>query len=230
MAFKEPKAWQKWLSPRPKVRLNISKETKMWIPGNMAVFEFLRDDANDRWVVRETHFHSHPDVRAGKSGPPLHIHLLQDEIFEIKSGVLAAVINGKHVTADKNSGPVVIPKGARHKFWMHESSTEDLIFHFVAEPQGIPRTFDGNVLRNRQGFNYDCEREGIKPSVFQAALSTYEGSTLFCPPFWTPMWLLKGVNYFAAHVIGRMLLGYSAMYPEYSSDEGFGDSISKYED
>jgi hypothetical protein len=44
---------------------------------------------------------------------PRHIHLLQDEIFEIKSGVLAAVINGKHVTADKNSGPVVIPKGAR---------------------------------------------------------------------------------------------------------------------
>lgn len=39
--------------------------------GNMALFEFLRDDDDGRWVVRETHYIDNPQVRKGLSGPPL---------------------------------------------------------------------------------------------------------------------------------------------------------------
>jgi len=62
--------WQLWLSPRPKIRTNISQEPKISQAGGVSLVEFLKED-DGRWVVQETHYISNELVRKGLSGPPL---------------------------------------------------------------------------------------------------------------------------------------------------------------
>ncbi|KAI5918412.1 hypothetical protein F4810DRAFT_725716 [Camillea tinctor] len=208
------RAWQHWLSPRPKYRTNISNQSSFVTAGNAARFDIL-DEKDGRWGLRETHFVDNPIVRAGKSGPPLHIHLLQDEYFQVESGVLGAITDNKQHAITKDDGVLCIKAGTRHRFWS-ASPTESLVFHGWANPQDKQNILDENFLRNLQGYMADCHREGLKPSIFQLALFSYEASTLGTPPFWVPMSILIAVNHVLAYWIAAGLLGYKASYPEYT--------------
>ncbi|GJC93315.1 putative ankyrin repeat domain-containing protein 29 protein [Colletotrichum tabaci] len=209
------RAWQLWLSPRPRKRTNISTQSSFVTAGDAARFDILTED-DGRWGLRETHFINNPLVKAGKSGPPLHIHLLQDEYFKVEQGVLGAITDGKEHAITKDDGVLCIRAGTRHRFWSHESATESLVFHGWAHPQDRDHILDENFLRNLQGYMADCHREGLKPSVFQLVLFSYEASTLATPPFWVPIRLLTAVNHVLAYWIAAGLLGYKAAYPEYT--------------
>jgi mannose-6-phosphate isomerase-like protein (cupin superfamily) len=51
-----------------------------------------------------------------REGPPMHIHVAEDEEGTIQSGTLSAVINGRQLT--KGAGEaVLIPRGAVHRWW-----------------------------------------------------------------------------------------------------------------
>ncbi|KAI0547910.1 hypothetical protein F4679DRAFT_552545, partial [Xylaria curta] len=207
--------WQLWLSPRPLHRTNIASKSTFATAQNAALYEFL-DEGQGRWGVRETHNRENPLVRAGLSGPPLHIHLLQDEFFQVEQGVLGVITNGKRHRVTKADGVLAISAGTRHRFWCHESSTESLVFHGWIDPQDKQFILDKNYLRHIQGYTADCDRVGLKPSIFQIILFSYHASTLLSPPFFVPLWILFAVHYVLANWIAQGLLGYKPTYPEYT--------------
>ncbi|KAF2685187.1 hypothetical protein K458DRAFT_365440 [Lentithecium fluviatile CBS 122367] len=221
------RGWQHWLSPRPLRRTATSSEPRILAAHDAALFEFLKDE-DGRWVVRETHYIDNKVVRDGLSGPLLHIHWLQTEYFQVEQGVIGIMKNEKEVVATKDDGIVEIPAGTRHRFWAHASGNEDLIFKVWAEPQGLDHSFDENFLRNFVGYQHDCQKENLTPSVFQLMLMSYNSSTIATPPFWMPIWILKSVHYVLAVWVGAGLLGYEASYPEYNStDEGQSRNAKK---
>ncbi|KAI0120165.1 hypothetical protein GGR51DRAFT_545177 [Nemania sp. FL0031] len=207
--------WQLWLSPRPLRRTNISTQSSFVTAGNAARFDILTED-DGRWGVRETHDIKNPIVKAGLSGPPLHIHLLQDEYFKVESGILAASLDGREHRLTKDDGILRITAGTRHRFWSHPSATESLIFHGWADPQDKDNILDENLLRNLQGYLADCHREEIQPSPFQLILFAYNASTVLTPPFWVPLWILSALHYVLANWVAIALLGYKPSYQEYS--------------
>lgn len=96
---------------------------------------------------------------------------------------------------------------SRHRFWAHESSTEDLVFQVWTLPQGVDRGFDEKFMRHVAGYLRDCQNAGLSPSLFQLLLFFESGSILISPPFWVPIWLLGFVQYVLAQGIGRLILG-----------------------
>ncbi|KAL6695687.1 hypothetical protein J3F84DRAFT_349002 [Trichoderma pleuroticola] len=211
-------AWQLWLSPRPQ-RSVIAFSSHIYSSDNAALFEFLKED-DGRWVVRESHYINNPLVKDGLSGPPLHIHWKQAEYFQVEQGVIGIHKDRKQVRATKDDGVIEVPAGTRHKFWAHPSSQEDLIFKVWAEPQGLDNSFDEKFIRNLIGYQRDCKMANMAPSIFQLMLICYDCATLATPPFWTPLWLLRSVQYILAYWIGGRLLGYEPSYPEYYKEPG----------
>ncbi|KAI3324039.1 hypothetical protein HD806DRAFT_58928 [Xylariaceae sp. AK1471] len=210
-------SWQLWLSSRPAHRTNIATQTKFTTAGNAAVYDFLTED-DGSWGVRETHYMDSSITRAGLSGPPLHVHLFQDEYFTVEKGVLGVVTDSKTHALTKADGTLKIKAGTRHRFWFHESSTEDVVFRGWIDSQDKDQGLDRDVLRNYQGYIVDCRKNNLEPSFFQLALIMYDASTILTPPFWMPLALLTGLNHMLARWMGQYLLGYKSTYPEYTGD------------
>lgn len=75
-----PSRLQQWLSPRPTRRTTTAREVSVKSAGDAILYDFVTNGAGLP-AVRETHYLSKEEVRGGRSGPPLHIHLRQDEHF-----------------------------------------------------------------------------------------------------------------------------------------------------
>ncbi|KAK2609449.1 hypothetical protein N8I77_002946 [Diaporthe amygdali] len=210
-----PSWLQLWLSPRPTQRTTTAHDASVTTAEDAILYDFVKNNAGLS-AVRETHYLSKKVVRDGKSGPPLHIHLRQDEHFEVQQGVLGVVKNGKEYAITKDDGRISVPSGARHTFWAHASSKEDLIFTVWVEPQGLDHGFDEAFMRNFSGYLKDCEKSKVAPSLFQILLFLYHSDIVLTPPFWTPIWLLVVLHHVLAYWVGAGLLGYQASYPEYS--------------
>jgi quercetin dioxygenase-like cupin family protein len=72
------------------------------------------------------------------SGPPLHIHTEQFEIFHVISGVFEFEMNSKRI--ERGAGEtVLIPPGARHTFL--NKSDESAVLHFSLLPSGDSEVF-----------------------------------------------------------------------------------------
>ncbi len=71
-------------------------------------------------------------VAPGKSGPPPHRHMLQEEGFEIISGEMIAKVEGKDVLL-KAGKKIVVKQGESHTF-KNGSSNEKLVARFWFEP------------------------------------------------------------------------------------------------
>ncbi|KAK8044421.1 hypothetical protein PG993_004445 [Apiospora rasikravindrae] len=204
------RAWQRWLSPRPLLRTNISTQTSFLTAGNAARYEVIYEP-NGRWGCRETHYIDNPRVKAGMSGPPLHLHWKQDEFFRVEQGILAAIVDGKERHLTKDDGTLMIPAGSRHRFWSHPSATESLVFYAWPDPcKDVNNILDVNFLRNAVGYLSDCEREGVKPSLFQLILFYQDASSMWTPEFlsWVPNFILSGLHYVLANWVAAGLLGY----------------------
>ncbi|KAF5962916.1 hypothetical protein FBULB1_13720 [Fusarium bulbicola] len=154
--------------------------------------------------------------RDGRLVTERHIHCGQTEYFQVESGTLAVIRNGKKSTLTKGGGIIKIPPRTRHKFWAGAPVKADLVFRVWAEPQNLDRGFDEAFLRNYLGYLRDCEDQNIQPSVFQLALLGWNGDTLLSPPWWVPLWMLRLFHFMLAHIVGRLFLGYQVSYEEYS--------------
>lgn len=111
-----PSRIQQWLSPRPAQRTTTAHDASVTAPEGAILYDFVRNTTGLA-AVRETHYLSNKGVREGKSGPPLHIHLRQDEHFEVQQGVLGVVVNGKEHAVSKGDGRISVPCGARYVVW-----------------------------------------------------------------------------------------------------------------
>ncbi|ETS80417.1 hypothetical protein PFICI_07946 [Pestalotiopsis fici W106-1] len=201
-------SFQLWLSARPAKRTPINDKPSWSHLGDAAVYEPL-SKADGLWYIRETHYIENQFVAAGLSGPPLHIHRLQDEFFKVEKGVLGAVKNGVEYAITKDDGIFHIPRGTRHRFWSHKTATEDLVFSIWLDPcTSEEHILDVNFLRNLSGYVNDCVKSGLKPSVLQIILMTEHASSLLCPPFlnWmpTPMlfWAHRACAWYAQSILG----------------------------
>jgi len=50
-----------------------------------------------------------------RQGPPLHIHLAEDEEVFVRSGTLSALLNGRRLTAGSGK-QVSLPRGSAHRW------------------------------------------------------------------------------------------------------------------
>ena len=66
-----------------------------------------------------------------RQGPPLHIHVAEDEEGFVRSGTLSAVLNGRRFTAGSGER-VSLPRGSTHRWW--NDGTEPLVFEGYARP------------------------------------------------------------------------------------------------
>ena len=110
-------------------------------------------------------------------GPPMHVHLDQDESGEVISGQLSAMMDGKLLT--RRAGErVFIPRGVRHRWW--NSGDQVLVFHGKAEPAG---DFDEYLACIFAILNASASG---RPSLFHIAhLSLrYPGQRLSPAPAW----------------------------------------------
>lgn len=98
-----------------------------------------------------------------------HIHLTQDEYFEVLKGSLGFVLNGKEGVLNPKSGPGLIPAGGRHTFWLDLDKCEgkELVFHCWVSPHQLEHGWNEVFFRNFQAYLADCARHGMKPSIFQ---------------------------------------------------------------
>ncbi|KAF1919307.1 hypothetical protein BDU57DRAFT_512329 [Ampelomyces quisqualis] len=208
--------WKQWPSPPRRQRSMTNPLSAFHHLGDAALYEPL-SMPNGRWVIRETHYIKNPLVKAGLSGPPIHIHLQQDEFFKVEQGVLGAIKDGVEYTITKDDGVFVIPKHVRHRFWCHKSSTEDLVFTVWLDPcTETDHLFDLNILRNLTGYMEDCLKAGLEPSPWQMLLFFEDSSSALVPPVlsWMPNWLLTSVHHGLA-LYAENVLGYKRSYPEY---------------
>jgi mannose-6-phosphate isomerase-like protein (cupin superfamily) len=66
-------------------------------------------------------------------GPPMHVHVNQDEGGEVISGQLSAIVDGKSITLGPGER-AFFPRGVRHRWW--NAGDEPLVFNGTAEPAG----------------------------------------------------------------------------------------------
>jgi mannose-6-phosphate isomerase-like protein (cupin superfamily) len=70
-------------------------------------------------------------VPARQQGPPLHIHIAQDEEVVARSGTVSAVLNGRQLTGGTGEH-VLLPRGSAHKWW--NDGNEPLVLEGYARP------------------------------------------------------------------------------------------------
>lgn len=80
---------------------------------------------NDVWLELKGSLPPH------REGPPMHIHFVEDEGGEIKSGTLSAVVEGRQLIAGPGES-TSIPRGAAHRWW--NAGNEPLVFEGYARP------------------------------------------------------------------------------------------------
>ena len=66
-----------------------------------------------------------------RQGPPLHIHVAEDEEGVVRSGTLSAVLNGRRFAAGSGER-VSFPRGSTHRWW--NDGNEPLVFEGYARP------------------------------------------------------------------------------------------------
>jgi quercetin dioxygenase-like cupin family protein len=137
-----------------------------------------------------------------------HVHLIQQESFEIIKGVVSLRVNGRELTAGPGE-KVVIPSGTPHKWW--NASDEEL--HVVVEVQPAG-TFEP-AMETMFGLARDgkTNKKGMPNPLQLAALSLEaDGYAVSIP---------RPIQTVLLNVLGSVgkLLGYKARYPKYSGTE-----------
>lgn len=59
----------------------------------------------------------------GGNGPPLHVHLQENEEGHVAAGTLGAIVGSKKITV-QTGGPAMLPAGIAHRWW---NAGEDLL-------------------------------------------------------------------------------------------------------
>lgn len=85
------------------------------------------------------------EIVAPESGPPLHLHKEQYEIFHIISGAIEFEIESERIEALPGK-TVVVPPGTKHSFI--NKSKEKSVIHFDLLPAGDSEAFFEKLMYN----------------------------------------------------------------------------------
>jgi quercetin dioxygenase-like cupin family protein len=133
------------------------------------------------------------------SGPPMHVHWLQDEGFTVVNGRIGYQIQGQAVQYAGPGESIVFKRGEAHRFWNAGTDTlqckawlkpaNTLVFFLSAiyeaqrkSGKAQPETFDAAYLLTRYASEYDMleiprfVRKVIMPAVYRVGklLNKYE--------------------------------------------------------
>lgn len=68
---------------------------------------------------------------AHREGPPLHVHVVEDEEGQVVSGTLSAIVDGRVIQVPAGQ-PARFPKGSVHRWW--NAGDEPLVFEGYVKP------------------------------------------------------------------------------------------------
>jgi quercetin dioxygenase-like cupin family protein len=146
-------------------------------------------------------------TKPGGVKPAMHLHLFQDEEFEVKSGVLTYVLNNEKKTA-KAGEKVLLPKGIGHTHY-NDSLTETLVMI-----QTISPALDGEpLIESLLGLSQDGKMKNGEPDFLQVMvwLRHFKARTYLAK---VPVGV-QNILAFVLAPVGR-LFGYKAVYKQYS--------------
>jgi quercetin dioxygenase-like cupin family protein len=98
---------------------------------------------------------------APNSGPPMHVHHLQDETFTVISGRLATEIMGEGVKYHEAGATVIFKAGVPHRFW--NAGTNQLHCKATVSPALNFEYFITEIFRSMK------ENKSERPHIFDAA-------------------------------------------------------------
>jgi mannose-6-phosphate isomerase-like protein (cupin superfamily) len=140
----------------------------------------------------------HGGVPPGGEGPPMHVHVDQDETGEVVSGRLSASVGGKTLTFGPGE-QATFPRGVPHRWW--NAGDEPVVFRGKAVPAGDLDQFLHGI------FDIVNASANGRPSLFHVAhLSLrHPGQRVSPAPAWVDRIVLRIVV-----AVGRMVGAYPA--------------------
>lgn len=139
-------------------------------------------------------------------GPPMHVHLKQQESFRVVAGRLGVVVDRERRLLEVGE-TAVVPPGVPHRFW--NAGQDEARFIAVIQPPGLFEThFETMFGLARDGKG---NRSGTPKNIFQLGVSLEIADTY-----------LTSIPIFAQQIVIGILasighrLGYQARYSRYS--------------
>ncbi|PWN91862.1 hypothetical protein FA10DRAFT_265694 [Acaromyces ingoldii] len=149
--------------------------------------------------------------RKSTATPPYHTHLYQTETFDVQSGTLCYLIDGKEgklLAGQKTS----IPPHRPHTFWSDPETGEDLIVNITV--RGGPNAgFDEDFVRNFYGYLSSQVMQKSGPNPFQMLRLLDDADVILAD---VPLGLGRWVNIIFGRWIGGYLLGYPTRFKIFS--------------
>jgi quercetin dioxygenase-like cupin family protein len=102
-----------------------------------------RDDGGDYLEIRNT-------VEPG-AGPPMHVHLLQEEHMRVERGTLGYQVFGEDEALAGPGGTATFAPGVGHRFW-NAGDDQLVVVGHVRPPR--PSAFDAAYLSRRYGSEF----------------------------------------------------------------------------
>lgn len=150
--------------------------------------------------------------------PPTHFHTSQTERFRVQRGTANFYMPYQQTgpTVVGARGTAVVPERTFHRF-ENASDVQPLVLDIGLSPKD--RQLEERFFRNFFGYLDDCRKAKVEPSIFQLLLFLDSvGAPLWISlpgPEWLSRWVAWLFTKLAGIVVGRLLLGYRATYPEY---------------
>jgi quercetin dioxygenase-like cupin family protein len=125
--------------------------------GERLTFAARREDERGEYLVGE-------NTVAPGSGPPMHIHHLQEESITVERGTLAYQRPGEPERIVGPGETVTFPAGDPHRFW--NAGDDELVCTGEIRPPGNVEYFLGEIFASMQ------RHGGKRPGIFDAAYLT----------------------------------------------------------
>ena len=151
-------------------------------------------------------------------GPTEHVHMLQEERFEVVSGVLGVRVGGRELNLEEGQS-AVSPPGVPHKWW-NPGNEEEVSFVVELRPALNTEEF----FETAWGLARDGKATGLgipkNPLQLAVLANAHQGEAYFIGFPWPPIPVQKALfGVLSLLTPLARLLGYKECYPEYSGSE-----------
>jgi len=168
----------------------------------------------DHYTSRQIFDHTSrfTNSRQAIATPPYHWHIYQHETFDVISGTMHYLLDGKEGVL-KPGEKVQIAPGRPHTFWCDGKDGEDM--EVLITVRGGPNPgFDGSFVRNFYGFLHSNALQGRTPNFFHAMAYMYDSDVIIAD---IPLGAGHLANYVAGLGIGKYVAGYKTKHDIYEA-------------
>ncbi|KAF7289347.1 RNA-binding protein [Mycena indigotica] len=150
--------------------------------------------------------------RGSTATPPYHWHLYQTETFDVNSGILCYLLDGKEGKLRAGESVTIVP-GRWHTFWSDPDSGVDLDVNITVRGGPNPG-FDEKFVRNFYGYLSSCTMQSLAPNPIQMLTFMYSADVVLD----MPLGLGRPANYVLGNWLG-WLGGFKTEYTAFSEEK-----------